>query len=144
MTALSDPTLFQAEGDAAAGIVVATHWSEHLDVPANRDFVAAYKAKFGRSPTAYAANQYDSIMLLDAGIRATGGSLDLSKLRVALRQAKFQSVRGTFRFNTNQFPIQTIYMEEIVKGAGGLETKFLGPAAADVGDIYAKDCRLTD
>jgi len=144
MTAMSDPTLFQAQGDAAAGLLVATHWSEHLDVPANKAFVAAYRAKYGRSPTAYAANQYDSIILLDAGVKAAGGSSDMSKLRQGLRQAKIESVRGAFRFNTNQFPIQTIYMEEIVKGPNGLGTRFLGPVAQEVGDLYAKDCKLSD
>ena len=144
MTAMSDPTLFQAEGEAAVGIVVGTHWSEHLDNPANKAFVAAYRAKFGRPPTAYAANQYDSILLLDAGVRAAGGSADPAALRKGLREAGIDSVRGAFKLNTNQFPIQTIYMEEIVKGASGPETKLLGVAARDVGDIYAKDCKLSN
>jgi branched-chain amino acid transport system substrate-binding protein len=145
MTAMADPTLFPAEGEAALGLVVGTHWSEHLDNSVNRRFVAAYRDKYGRAPTAYAANMYDTIMLLDAGIREADGSTEPSKLRVGLRNAKFSSLRGNFRFNTNHFPIQTIYMEEIVKGAdGGPTTKLLGPIAKDVDDPYAKECKLTN
>jgi branched-chain amino acid transport system substrate-binding protein len=145
MTAISDPTLFQAEGDAAKALVVGTHWSEHLDNAANRRFVQDYVAKFKRHPSAYAANQYDTLMLLDAGVRAAGGSADAAKLRTGLRKVEFASVRGAFRFNKNQFPIQTIYMEEIVRDADGqLTTKLLGPVAEHVGDPYAKDCRLAD
>jgi branched-chain amino acid transport system substrate-binding protein len=144
-TAMSDPTLYQAQGDAALGIEVASHWSEHLDNAANKRFVEAYRAKYGRAPTHYAASQYDTIMLLDAAIRAAGGSVDPAKLRASLREAKFASVRGSFRFNTNQFPVQSIYMEEVVKGPdGGLGTKFIGPVAKDVADPYAKDCALTN
>jgi branched-chain amino acid transport system substrate-binding protein len=144
-TAMSDPTLYGAQGDAALGLMVASHWSEHLDNPANRKFVEAYRAKYGRAPTHYAASQYDTIMLLDSAVRAAGGSSDPAKLRAPLREARFSSVRGAFRFNTNHFPIQTIYMEEVVKGPdGGLATKLIGPVAKEVADPYAKDCALTN
>ena len=144
MTGMSDPTLFQAQGEAADGLVVATHWSEHLDNPANRRFVTAYRAKYDRPPTSYAASQYDAIMLLDSAIKAAG-SADPEKLLAPMRDAKFDSVRGAFRFNTNHFPIQTIYMERIAKGAdGALASQLIGAAEKDVADPYAKDCALTN
>ena len=144
-TAMSDPTLFLAQGDAALGIRTASHWSEHLDNPANVRFVETYRAKFGRPPTSYAASQYDTIILLDSAVRAANGTIDPVKLREPMRQARFETVRDTFRFNTNQFPIQTIYMEEIVKDAdGGIATKLIGPVAKNAGDPYAKDCKLAN
>jgi branched-chain amino acid transport system substrate-binding protein len=141
--ALADPLLFKAEGEAAAGLVIASHYSVHADNPANRKFVKAYREKFGQDPSAYAANQYDAIMLLDAAVKANHGSLEYKSLREQLKKASFQSVRGAFRFNTNQFPIQTIYLEEVVQGADGqLGTKLLDVALKDVGDPNAKDCSM--
>ena len=68
-----------------------------------------------------------------------------SALREALRKVKFASIRGDWKFNTNQFPVQNIYMEEVVKGADGkIGAKFIGLAAANVADPYAAECKMTD
>ena len=144
-TGLSDPTLFQAQGDAAEGLVLGTHWSAALDNPANKKFVEAFVAKNGRLPSAYAANAYDTVMLLDAAIKDAGGATTPDKLRASMRKVKINSVRGDWHFNTNQFPVQNIYMEQVVKGADGkLGTKFLGIAAKDVADPYAAECKMTE
>lgn len=141
--ALSDPLLFDAQGDAAKGLIIASHYTVHVDNPANKRFVDAFRAKFGRDPSAYVANQYDAIMLLDAAVKANKGSLDPKTLRAEMKKANFQSVRGKFKFNTNQYPIQDIYMEEVVGGPNGkLTTKLLGVALKDVGDPHAKDCAM--
>jgi branched-chain amino acid transport system substrate-binding protein len=61
----------------------------------------------------------------------------------ALREADFPSVRGAFRFNRNQFPIQNYYLREAVKrpdGELGFVTKEL--AAKDYADPYAEKCSL--
>ena len=46
-----------------------------------------------------------------AAIRAVDGHVERTEeFRAALAAAKFDSVRGKFRFNTNQFPIQSVYL----------------------------------
>jgi len=143
MTAISDPTLFAAQGDAAVGLLLGTHWNPQLDNPANKRFVEDYRAAYGHTPSAYAANQYDAIMLLDGAVREAGGIGDRDALRAALRKAPFQSVRGSFRFDNNQFPIQNIYMQQIAKAEdGGLYEKLLGIAGSDVKDPYHQDCPM--
>ena len=121
----------------------------HVDNPSNKRFVDGFRAKYGRDPSAYAANQYDAIMLLDASIKANGGALDYKSLRAQVKKADFQSVRGNFRFNTNQYPIQDIYMEEVVDNPnggpkGGLGTKLLDYTLKNVGDPHAKDCKMAN
>ena len=36
-------------------------------------------------------------------------------LRAALRKAEFQSVRGSFKFNHNHFPIQSYYLNQVAR-----------------------------
>jgi branched-chain amino acid transport system substrate-binding protein len=138
---LSDPLMFEAQGDAAKGVILASAYSVNVDNPANMKFVEAFRSKYSRDPTYYAAMQYDAIMLLDAAIKANDGSLDSATLRAQMKKANFQSLRGKLRFNTNQYPIQDIYLEEVVQNPNGrLGTRFLTTALKDDSDPNAKDC----
>ncbi len=141
---LSDPLFFQAQVPAALGITVTGQYSSELDNPANKRFVADYRAKYGRDPATYAAQQYDAVMLLDSALKQTGGRTDdLAALRGALRKADFHSVRGGFRFNHNHMPIQTIYSMKVERRASG--ELFLNPvavAAADAVDSFHGECPM--
>lgn len=142
--AFSDPLLYKAQGDSVIGITMTEGWNAEIDNPANKKFVEAFRKKHGRDPDGYAARQYDAIMLLDAAIKQAGGDLkNMDALRAALRKADFQSIRGKFRFNTNQFPIQDIYVMQVAKRAdGSLYQKLLGVAAADVMDPDYTKCKM--
>jgi len=131
-----------AQGDAALGITVSTSWSAELDNPANQKFVAAFRSKFGRRPTIYAALQYDAVKLIDAAIRQIGGKVeDKEALRQALRKADFTSIRGPFRFNNNQFPIENIYVERVEKDAKGeMKLALKGQIASEYQDTYHAQC----
>ena len=142
---LSDPTMFEAQGDAVIGVAIGAHWVASLDNPVNKKFVDSFVKAYGRLPSQFAANTYDVVLMLDAAVKDTGGKTTPDALREALRKVKYQSVRGDWKFNTNQFPIQNIYMEEIVKNSDGkLGYKFLGVAAKDVVDPYASQCKMTN
>ena len=83
--------------------------------------------------------------MIDAAVKATGGKLDdKDKLRAAFKTAKFDSVRGDgFRFNTNHYPIQNVYLREVVKGADGTVTnKTVGAVFTNHADAFAKDCAM--
>ncbi len=100
-----------AMGHAAVGAYSSAVYNDDLDNPANKRFVAAYEKKYGHRPSIYAALGYDSVTVLDAAVRA--GNADLSNkvaIRTALRNARFNLVRGPMRFNTNQFAIQNYYL----------------------------------
>lgn len=140
-----DQDILAAVGDAALGVRNSAQWSPDMDNAANKRFVADFKAKHNRLPSMYASQGYDAALLIDAAVKATGGKLDdKDKLRAAFKTAKFDSVRGDgFRFNTNHYPIQNVYLREVVKGADGTVTnKTVGAVFTNHADAFAKDCAM--
>lgn len=139
-----DNTLVNAVGDAALGVVNSAQWSGDLDNPANQRFVADYLKKYGQEPTLYSAQGYDTALLIGSALQATGGDLnDAAAFRAALKAAKFESVRGKFRFGSNHHPVQDIYVRKVVRGADGkLTNKLLATVFQDHQDAYAAECHL--
>jgi branched-chain amino acid transport system substrate-binding protein len=130
-----------AMGDAALGVISGTIWGPDFSNAANQQFVKEFEAKYKRIPSQYAAQGYDAALLLDSAIAKVGGKVDDKKaFMAALRSANFKSVRGDFKFNTNQFPIQDLHMFEAVKDAQGRMTlKTLAtPLKADKDAFYEK------
>lgn len=41
-------------------------WAPDLDTPQNKKFVSGFKAKYGRYPSFYAAQSYDTIFLINS------------------------------------------------------------------------------
>src|SRR5246500_921111 len=56
--------------DLAIGVPGAQEWVNDLPNPANKKFVADYKAKHKTTPSFYGAQTYDAAMLLDSTVRA--------------------------------------------------------------------------
>jgi branched-chain amino acid transport system substrate-binding protein len=138
-----DQTVLPAIGEAAIGGRTSVFWNKSMDNAANKRFVADFEADYKREPSPYAAQAYDTAALLDAALKATGGKTDPAVLSPALKTAKFDSVRGKFRFNTNNFPIQDWYAAEVVKEPGGkITTALREKIFEDRGDAYVQDCRM--
>lgn len=137
-----DERTLPAEGDAAIGFYSGTNWAPNLDNPANRTFVAAFEKKFGYVPGTYAAQAYDTALLIDSAVRAAGIT-DRDKLRAALEKADFASVRGSFKFGVNHYPVQDFYLAQVAKRPDGkLQTEIRKKIlTADV-DSYAADCHM--
>jgi branched-chain amino acid transport system substrate-binding protein len=70
----------------------------------------------GYAPSEYAAQAFDTAILINSAVIATKGDVSSTKaFGEALKQAKFESVRGSFKFNRNQMPIQNYFLRETVK-----------------------------
>jgi branched-chain amino acid transport system substrate-binding protein len=67
---------------------------------------------------------------------------DADAFRDALRAAEFDSVRGDFKFGSNQHPIQNIYVREVIKEGDVLTNKIIGTALENHSDAYASECGL--
>jgi branched-chain amino acid transport system substrate-binding protein len=130
-----------AIGDAALGVKNSASWSKDLDNAANKKFVETFQAEYGRLPSVYAAQAYDTGSLIVAAA-AKASVKDADAFRAALKEAKFDSVRGKFKFNTNNHPIQDIYVREVVREGDALTNKIIGTAFTDHQDAYAKDCKM--
>ncbi|BBK42991.1 ABC transporter substrate-binding protein [Allostella vacuolata] len=139
-----DASTLPAQGEAAVGTFTAAFWTADLDNAASKRFVADYRKKYGSTPSTFAAQAYDAARLLDAAIRGAGGKVsDREALAAAIKTAKFESVRGPFRFNTNNFPIHNFYLVETVKAAdGSLEQVNRGVVFKDHADSYVGDCAM--
>jgi branched-chain amino acid transport system substrate-binding protein len=139
-----DERLLQAVKDAALGVKNGSQWTHDLDNPANRQFVAAYRKAYGRTPTLYASQGYDAARLLGSALKQVNGDVSqMDALRQAIRKADFESVRGKFSFSANQHPVQDLYIREVVKDADGTYTnKTLKAVFTDHSNVYLKDCKL--
>jgi len=139
-----DERLLQAVKDAAVGVKNGSQWTHDLDNPANRQFVAAFRKAYGRTPTLYASQGYDAARLLGSALKAVDGDVaKLDALRQAIRKADFDTIRGKFAFSANQHPVQDIYIREVVKTADGTYTnKTLKAVFENHSNVYIKDCKL--
>ncbi|BBO78215.1 ABC transporter substrate-binding protein [Desulfosarcina widdelii] len=139
-----DERLLQAVKDAALGVKNGSQWSHDLDNPANRQFVAAFRQTYGRTPTLYASQGYDAARLLGSALKQVNGDVsDLGALREAIRKADFDTVRGKFAFSANQHPIQDIYIREVVKAADGTYTNRTVKAVfKDHSNVYVEQCKM--
>lgn len=137
-----DQTVLPAVGDAALGTFSTAFWSEKTDNAVNKAFVEAFEAAYGRIPSPYAATGYDGARLLDKAIAGTGGKVkDRAALAKAIKDAKFDSVRGNFRFNRNHYPIQDYALYEVVKDdKGRLVNAYRAPVLTGHEDAYVKEC----
>lgn len=128
--------------ETALGVVSTQTWSPDLDNEINRRFVAAYKAKFGGYPSYYAAQAYDTMMAIDHAI-AKAGSSDTEAMRAVLAEGGIPTTRGPLAMNSNQFPIQNVYLREAVLDADSMATtRITGTVFENHADAYAKDCQF--
>jgi len=131
--------------DLALVSLMTQFWAPDLDNAANKRFVADYRKKTGRYPTFYAAQSYDTIMLINSAVTAVGGDLsNKDGMRNAMRKANFPSIRGPFKYGNNHFPIQNFYLRKVVKDAeGNYTTSIVKTVYTNHQDPYAKDCKMS-
>jgi branched-chain amino acid transport system substrate-binding protein len=140
----SDQDIIRPVGDAMLGLFDTAHWASDFDNPASKKFVAAFEKEYKRIPTVFAAQGYDAALLIDAAVRDVKGKVeDVEAVRKAMKAARFESVRGAFKFNRNQMPIQNYYLRVVAKDAQGrIVNKTIGTIFKDHGDAYVQDCEM--
>ena len=136
-----DQGILQAVGDAALGVVNTSQWNKDIDNPTNAAFVESFKAKYGRLPSLYASQGFDTANLLISAVETADVS-DADAFRAALKAADFDSTRGAFKFGPNHHPVQTIYAREVIKEGEVYTNKILGPALENHADAYAGECKM--
>ena len=133
-----------AQGDAALGVLSGTFWGPDFNNPTNKKFVADFEAKYKRIPSQYAAQAYDSALLIDSALAKVKGNVaDKKAFMAALKAADFKSLRGNFKYNTNNFPIQDLHVFEAVKDSQGRMTlKTVATPLKSDKDSYFDKCAL--
>ncbi len=99
---LNSPKLFDIAKAAGDGTIMGSPWSSENMTPANKAFIAAYKAKFGSDPDQFAAQAYDALHVVAAALKNVKLTSNLPADRIALRDAlpavKIDGATGKFAF----------------------------------------------
>ena len=140
-----DEDIIRAVGEPMLGLMTTAHWNHDFPNAANKTFVADYLKEYQRLPSIYSASAYDTVMLMDAAVRSVGGKVqDKEALRAAIKSTKgFASVRGNFKFNTNQYPIHDMWFRIIGRDAQGrITNKTMNKLFENHKDAYAAQCAM--
>lgn len=138
-----DGSTLPALKELAVGAITSAPYSPDLDNAENKQFVAAFQKKYNRLPSMYAAQSYDAANLIDSALTKTKGSVaDREALRAALKAADFKSVRGPFKFGSNQFPLAQFYRVDVVKDGTGAAFSTKGVIAIKTRADLASQCKI--
>jgi len=93
LTELVDQMTIDATGDSTVGLIGGSRYPYTYDNPANKAFVAAWQAEYHAPPDMFEGDQYQSCVVLQAGIEKAG-SIETAKLRAALEGLEVDSIKG--------------------------------------------------
>jgi branched-chain amino acid transport system substrate-binding protein len=113
---LADDTALKSMGDGALGIITAFHYDHAHPSPANKAFVEAYNADYGRNPNFFAVGGYDGMHLIYEALKKTGGKADGDSLIAAAKGMTWESPRGPILIDPEtRDVVQTIYIRRVEK-----------------------------
>lgn len=140
----ADEDTIKPVGEALLGAINSSQWGWDMDNAANKKFVEDFKKEYGRVPTLYASQGYDTGMLIDGAIRDVKGRIEnKAALRKALEAARFNSVRGSFKFGVNHYPVQDYYLRVVRKDEQGrITNRTLNKIFENKVDPYASQCKM--
>jgi branched-chain amino acid transport system substrate-binding protein len=109
------PKEIMASG-ALDGTTTVQPYTAEVDTPANADFKAKFKKKYGELPTLISFESFETTnVLIDAIKRA--GTTDSAKIRDALVTTKLKSILGTtIEFDDNHLAHNNAVIMRIIKG----------------------------
>ena len=128
-------------GEAALGVKNTSQWNKDIDNATNAAFVESFQAEYGRLPSLYASQGFDTANLLLSAM-ATADVKDADAFRAALKAAEFDSTRGDFKFGNNHHPIQNFYVREVIKEGDVYTNKIIEASLTNHADAYAVDCSM--
>ena len=139
-----DQGILKAVGNAALGIKNTSQWSKDIDNIENKKFVEDFELAYGRLPSLYASQGYDTGKIIVSAM-ANANIKDMDAFREALRRAPsqgFKSTRGKFSFSSNHHPIQDIFVREVVEENGILTNKLISSGLVDHSNAYVDQCKM--
>ena len=110
-------------GDAALGVITMHHYAAAADRPANKAFIAAYKAEFGakEEPGFIALDSFDGMAAIFHVVREQGGKMDPDKTIALLKGWRYDSPRGPVMIDPETRDIvQNEYIRKVERVDGQL------------------------
>jgi branched-chain amino acid transport system substrate-binding protein len=122
-TGETDEVSIDALGDAALGMVTASHYSAAHDSELNKAFVRDFEALTGgKQRVSFAAvAAYDTMAAIYKLVEAQNGRLDAEKTVQLLKGLKLDSPRGLIEIDASRDIVQTIYIRRVERRNGRLE-----------------------
>jgi len=122
-TGETDEVSIDALGDAALGMVTASHYSAAHDSELNKAFVRDFEASTGgKQRVSFAAvAAYDTMAAIYKLAEAQGGRLDAEKTVELVKGFKLDSPRGPIEIDGSRDIVQTIYIRRVERRNGRLE-----------------------
>ena len=116
-----DESLLPSMGDEVLGTISPLIYSGALDTPANRRFVTAYRAKFGKVPSYFAETNYTSGRWIHEAVKALNGNVeDREALLVALKKVEIPDApRGPVKLDAAGNPVQNVYIRKVERNKDG-------------------------
>ena len=113
---LTDPGAIKAMGDAALGVIVASHYDAAHESVANKAFVKAYQDDYKRDPDYFSIGGWDGMHVIYEALAKTGGKADADALIAAAKGMKWESPRGPIEIDAETRDIvQTVYIRQVKK-----------------------------
>ncbi|NYT84605.1 ABC transporter substrate-binding protein [Pollutimonas harenae] len=138
-----DGSTLPALKSLAVGAITSAPYAPNLDNAQNKQFVEAFVKAYDRQPSMYAAQSYDAANLIASALKKVDGKLDDKEaVLAALKAADFDSVRGAFKFDSNQFPDAPFYRVDVVEGANGAELQAKNPIVIKTRANFAQQCPM--
>ena len=141
---ISLPLLQKAGLKGVLGSLMTQFWAPDLDFPQNHRFVSGFREKYGRYPSFYAAQSYDTVFFIKSAVEAVNGDLDdMDGMRAAMAAADYPSVRGPYTYGNNHLPIQNFYLRQVVEDEeGSWTTRVVETVYTAHQDTYASECKM--
>lgn len=119
---LLDESSLPSQGDAAVGVLTASHYSAALDTPDNKKFVNDYKTRYGEEPNMFAEQGYVAARVIVESLEACrGDTSDTEELLTCIKKVQFNAPRGPFKFDqATQNVVFNTYIRRTEKKDGKL------------------------
>src|SRR5262245_12139237 len=122
-----DSLTISALGKSALGVISATTYTDQVDNPESKKFVAEYQAKFKALPDIFSDYGYVGARAVSEALQAIDGDAsNKDKLAEAMTKVKFNAPRGPWRMDPIVHnPIQDIHLCQVIEKDGKVTSKVL-------------------
>jgi branched-chain amino acid transport system substrate-binding protein len=122
-----DSLTISALGKAALGVISATTYTDTVDNPQSKQFVADYQGKYKALPDIFSDYGYVAARTVYEALKATDGDAsNKDKLAEAMTKVKFDAPRGPFRMDpVTHNPIEDIHICQVVEKDGKVTSKVI-------------------
>lgn len=109
------PLLLKIAGKSAEGFLMATNLDRDDPDPVAKEYLTAYRKRFGNDPNMCGGSAYDSMLLLAEAIRRSG-SAEPAAICKALQGIQLRGVTGLIRFAPNREVIRPVQIQIVRDG----------------------------